>query len=204
METGEARCRAESYIQLAGDYLAARHRPRLVAIGGLSGSGKSSVAQALAPRLGAFPGAVHVRSDVERKRMFGVDAMERLPRSAYAADVSDTVYGICRKRALIALEAAQTVIVDAVHAKKDERDAIAETAVRAGASFTGIWLDAPAETMRQRIASRIGDVSDATPEVLDEQLGFHLGEQAFTVVDAGEPLFQVVASCLALTEVAKP
>ena len=204
METGEARCRAESYIQLAGDYLAARHRPRLVAIGGLSGSGKSSVAQALAPRLGAFPGAVHVRSDVERKRMFGVDAMERLPRSAYAAEVSDTVYGICRKRALIALDAAQTVIVDAVHAKKDERDAIAETAVRAGASFTGIWLDAPAETMRQRIASRIGDVSDATPEVLDEQLGFHLGEQAFTVVDAGEPLYQVVASCLALTEVAKP
>jgi uncharacterized protein len=193
----EAQAHATSYVLLARDYLEA-HRPQLIAIGGLSGSGKSSLAQTLAPHLGAFPGAVHVRSDVERKRMFGVAAGERLPRPAYAAEVSDVVYGICRKRALMALEGAQAVIVDAVHAKSEERDAIAEIAARAGAAFTGIWLDAPADTMRGRIARRSGDVSDATPDVLDEQLGFDVGPQNFVVVDAGRALDQVVASCLEL------
>ena len=67
----EVRRRATSYVLLARDYLE-RQRPQLIAIGGLSGSGKSSVAHALAPHLGVFPGAVHVRSDVERKRLYGV------------------------------------------------------------------------------------------------------------------------------------
>jgi predicted kinase len=191
----EARRRAKSYVLLARDYLQ-RERPRLIAIGGLSGSGKSSVAQGLAPHLGAFPGAVHVRSDIERKRLFGVGAEERLPSQAYAAEVSDIVYTMCRKRALMALEGGHSVIVDAVHAKKEERDAVAEIAARTGAAFTGIWLEAPVETMRQRIAGRTGDVSDATPAVLDEQLSYDLGQQTFTVVDAGRPLDQVIASCL--------
>jgi hypothetical protein len=106
---------------------------------------------------------------------------------------------MCRKRALMALEGGHSVIVDAVHAKKEERDAVTEIAARAGAAFTGLWLDAPAETMRQRIAHRTGDVSDATPAVLDEQLSYDLGEQTFTVIDAGRPLDEVVASCLEVT-----
>ena len=194
----EARRRATSYVLLARDYLE-RQRPQLIAIGGLSGSGKSSVAQALAPHLGVFPGAVHVRSDVERKRLFGVGAEDRLPRPAYAAEVSDIVYTMCRKRALMTLEGGHSVIVDAVHAKKEERDEIAEIAARGGAAFTGIWLDAPVDTMRKRIASRIGDVSDATPAVVDEQLSFDLGPQSFTVVGAGRPLDEVVTSCLEVT-----
>ena len=194
----EARRRATSYVLLARNYLE-RQRPQLIAIGGLSGSGKSSVAQALAPHLGVFPGAVHVRSDVERKRLFGVRAEERLPRPAYGAEVSDIVYTMCRKRALMALEGGHSVIVDAVHAKKEERDGVAEIAARAGAAFTGIWLDASAETMRQRIAARTGDVSDATPAVLDEQLSYDLGQQTFTVIDAGRPLGEVVRSCLEVT-----
>jgi hypothetical protein len=191
----DARQRVANYVLLARDYLE-RERPRLIAIGGLSGSGKSSVARALAPHIGAFPGAVHVRSDVERKRLFGVAPEQRLARQTYAAEVSDIVYTACRKRALMTLEGGHSVIVDAVHARKDERDAIAEIAARAGVTFTGIWLDAPAETMRGRIARRTGDVSDATPEVLDEQLSFDLGPQNFTVIDAGRPVEEVVAACL--------
>ncbi len=193
----EAHARAANYVLLAREHLE-RKRPQLVAIGGLSGSGKSSVARELAPHLGGFPGAVQVRSDVERKRLFGVAPDERLPRSAYTAEVSDIVYGICRKRALMALEGGRSVIVDAVHAKKEERDAIAEIATRFGFPFIGIWLDAPAETMRSRIASRVRDVSDATPAVLGEQLKFDLGRQNFAVVDAGRPLEEVAASCLEL------
>ena len=191
----EVRRRAASYVELARDYLE-QQTPQLIAIGGLSGSGKSSVAQALAPDLGAFPGAVHVRSDVERKRLFGVEAEERLPKSAYTAEMSDIVYTMCRKRALMALEGGHSVIVDAVHAKRHERDEIAQVAARAGAAFAGIWLDAPAETMRTRIAARAGDASDATPAVLDEQRRFDLGPQTFTVIDAARPLDEVVAACL--------
>jgi predicted kinase len=199
----EAEARAASYVLLARNHLE-RKRPKLVAIGGLSGSGKSSVAQALAPQIGAFPGAVLVRSDIERKRLFGVSGEERLPRSAYAAEVSATVYAMCRKRALMALEGGHSVVVDAVHAKREERDAVAEIAARAGAAFTGIWLDAPAGTMRGRIAARVGDVSDATPAVLDEQLGYDVGQQNFAVVDAGRPLPDVVASSLELIMPAEP
>lgn len=137
-----------------------------------------------------------MRSDVERKRLFEVGAEERLPQPAYAAEVSDIVYTMCRKRALMGLEGGHSVIVDAVHAKKEERDAVAEIGARAGAAFTGIWLDAPAETMRQRIAARTGDVSDATPAVLEEQLSFDLGPHTFAVIDAGRPLNEVVRSCL--------
>jgi uncharacterized protein len=90
-----------------------------------------------------------------------------------------------------------------VHAKREERDAVAEIAARAGVGFTGIWLDAPAGTMRGRIAARVGDVSDATPAVLDEQLQYDLGQQNFAVVDASRPLPEVVASSLELIRPAK-
>ena len=191
----EARRRVESYVALARDYLEPRP-PQLVAIGGLSGSGKSSVARALAPHLGSFPGALHVRSDRERKRLFGVGDEERLPERAYRAEVSDIVYRMCRKRALMGIEGGQAVIVDAVHAKAEEREATAACAARAGVNFTGIWLEAQPDAMRGRIAGRTADVSDATAAVLEQQLDYDLGPQSFTVVDANRPVDEVVATCL--------
>jgi aminoglycoside phosphotransferase family enzyme/predicted kinase len=172
-------------------------QPRLVAIGGLSGSGKSAVAKAIAPAIGAFPGAVHIRSDVERKRLFGVAPEERLPGAAYTQVISDQVYAICRKRAAMALEGGAAVILDAVHAKPEEREAIAALAAEMCVPFTGLWLDAPPKIMRERVAGRIGDVSDATPEVVDVQLGYAIGPQSFQRIDASLPLQQVAAACLA-------
>ncbi len=173
-------------------------------VGGLSGTGKSAVARAIAPVIGAFPGAVIVRSDVERKRLCGVAPSERLPASAYAPEISDRVYAMCRKRALMALEGGQSVIVDAVHAKKDERDALVALAAKMRVPFTGLWLEAPEQVMRERVAARTGDVSDATPEVVEEQLGYDIGPQTFAVVDASRPIEQVAASCLARIGVKPP
>ena len=68
---------AKVYFDLALRLLAPP-APVLVAIGGLSGTGKSALARALAPFLAPEPGAVVVRSDVERKILFGVDETERL------------------------------------------------------------------------------------------------------------------------------
>ena len=191
----EARDDARRYFELARASLAPP-QPRLIAIGGLSGSGKSAVARAIAPSIGAFPGAVQVRSDLERKRLFGVAPTQRLPERAYAPEVSDQVYAICRKRARMALEGGHAVIVDAVHAKREEREAVAALAALYGVPFAGLWLEAPAHMMRERVATRTGDVSDATPSVVDAQLSYDIGAQSFEVIDASLPFEQVVASCL--------
>jgi hypothetical protein len=170
--------------------------PRLIAISGLSGSGKSAVARAVAPVIGAFPGAVHVRSDVERKRLFGVGPRDRLPPGAYVPEISGRVYALCRKRALMALEGGQAVILDAVHAKPAEREAARSLAAEAGVPFTGLWLEAPPAILRERVAARTGDVSDATPEVVAAQLGYDIGPLDFERIDASLTLEQVLTACL--------
>ena len=75
----------------------------------------------------------------------------RLPEGAYEASVSPQVYAMCRKRAAWALSAGRSVIVDAVHAKPEERDAVAALARVHGAGFTGLWLEAPVEVMQARV-----------------------------------------------------
>lgn len=191
----EAKGEARAYFALAREFLVAAP-PRLVAIGGLSGSGKSAIARALAPEIGAFPGAVHVRSDVERKRLFGAPPEARLPAHAYAPEISDQVYAMCRKRARLALEAGHSVIVDAVHAKPSERAAIRTLAAETGAGFTGLWLDAPPEVLRGRVTAREGDVSDATPEVVEAQLVYDLGRMDFAMIETRGSVDDAAAECL--------
>jgi predicted kinase len=186
---------ARTYFDLAGSFLAPI-LPRLIGIGGLSGSGKSAISRAIGPYIGAFPGAVHIRSDVERKRFFGIAPTESLPQSAYAPGVSEEVYAICRKRALMALAGGHSVIVDAVHARQEEREALSTLAAKAGVPFTGLWLEAPSEVMRERVATRTRDVSDATPQVVNAQLSYEIGSQNFEMIDASLPFEQVVAACL--------
>jgi predicted kinase len=119
--------RARAYVRAALQY-AAPNPPQLVAVGGLSGTGKSTLAAALAPGLGAAPGAVHLRSDLERKTMFGVAETVRLPAEAYSTEASHSVYDLLCRKACLALVAGQSVVVDAVHARPDERSAIESVA----------------------------------------------------------------------------
>jgi uncharacterized protein len=165
---------AGSYLDLAGDLL--RPAPaRLIAIGGLSGTGKSTLAAALAPTIGSFPGARVLRSDVVRKRLLGVKLEERCPDTAYTKEVTATVYARIRDLAAAALAGGRSVILDAVVANSTERAGFAETAAAAGVSFAGLWLEAPAALLETRIRNRRNDVSDATPEVLRQQLGWEIG-----------------------------
>ena len=91
--------------QLARDYLAMAERllhpppPCLIAIGGHSGSGKSALAMALAPSIGAVPGAVVLRSDEIRKRLCGVQPLQRLGPEGYTPEVSGRVYATVADRA---------------------------------------------------------------------------------------------------------
>jgi aminoglycoside phosphotransferase family enzyme/predicted kinase len=157
---------------------------RLVAIGGLSGSGKSSLALRLAPELGVPPGARVLRSDVLRKRRFGLMPEERLPPEAYRPEVTALVYRELCDRAAVALKAGYAAVIDAVALRDDERSAFAAVAAAAGVPFTGLWLDAPAETMRQRIGMRQADASDASAEVLYRQLQADPGALDWRHIDA--------------------
>ncbi len=96
-ERQRARTLARGYFDLALAFL--RYvAPRLVAVGGLSGAGKSALAGGLAPMLGRPPGALWLRSDVERKAMFGVADRVRLAADAYAPDVTREVYRRTRRQ----------------------------------------------------------------------------------------------------------
>lgn len=113
---------AANYLAEATEFLAPA-APRLIAVGGLSGSGKSALAECLAPGLGAPPGAVVLRSDIIRNRMFGVDPMAPLAPDTYSKDGTADMYRQMVESAAMALAAGFTVIADAVHARLDERTA---------------------------------------------------------------------------------
>ncbi len=160
---------AREYLDLALRFLAPEP-PRLVAIGGVSGTGKSTLARRLGPALGAAPGAVLLRSDVIRKRLCGVAPTERLGEEAYTEPVSDRVYAALGSRAATLLAAGQAVIVDAVFLDPRSRARIERVALDRGMPFQGLWLKAPAEVLAERVQARRGDASDATLAVMRRQL----------------------------------
>ncbi|MFS8037488.1 AAA family ATPase [Xanthobacter sp. AM11] len=155
---------------------AAPHRPTLCAVGGLSGSGKSTWAANMADSFGRAPGAVIVRSDIERKRLFGVAETEKLPPAAYTPEAGERVYERLRTLARRVLATGYSVIVDAVHARPGERDAIEVVAQEADARFYGLWLDVPEAELIRRVEARTGDASDADAAVVRHQLAYDLGD----------------------------
>ncbi len=171
-ETDRRRCHAEAaraYLDLALRCLDVG-KPRLIAIGGLSGTGKSTLARALAPRLEPLPGALVLRSDVIRKQLFGRPVTERLPPSAYREEASRRVFDLVARRARRLVEAGRSVICDAVYGQREQRRQIEEVARATGASFHAFWLEAPIELLEERVSRRVGDASDADVEVVKRQL----------------------------------
>lgn len=174
---------AQRYLALAST-LAAPRPPQLIAIGGLSGTGKSSLAKAIAWQVGGGAGAVHLRTDEIRKRLAGVAMDQRLPESAYTQSASDHVYREIDAFTRCALDAGASVVVDAVFARDSERVAMERIASEARVPFTGVWLEAPAAVLELRVGERSGDASDADVEVVRRQLSYDLGNIAWIRVDA--------------------
>jgi aminoglycoside phosphotransferase family enzyme len=159
--------------------------PRLIAIGGRSGTGKSSVARALAPGLGAMPGAMLLRSDVIRKRLFGVEPTEQLPEEAYAEAVSAEVFERLATRAETLLRAGRTVIADGVFGDPAKRARIERAAEAAAAPFVGFWLEAPEAVLEARVGRRRGDASDADVAIVRAQATMPTGTIYWARIDAG-------------------
>ncbi|MGF1475259.1 MAG: AAA family ATPase [Geminicoccaceae bacterium] len=158
--------------------------PRLIAIGGLSGSGKSRAAADLALRLARGPGAVVLRSDVIRKRLFELTPEQYLGPDAYRAEVNHRIYSRMLRDAARALGNQQTVLLDATFMDEADRRRVEALAERLAVPFTGIWLEAPLDVLRARVSARFGDASDATVEVLDKQVERGTGLLAWRSVDA--------------------
>jgi aminoglycoside phosphotransferase family enzyme/predicted kinase len=178
-------------VFLARRYLAAAQvllapcRPLVVAVGGLSGSGKSTFARALSPGLGPAPGAILLRSDEIRKRLWKRAPTDTLPPQAYSPEWSRIVYGEMLATAAPCIEAGRAVVLDAVFLDPDEREAAEAVARRVGSDFVGCWLEAPTEVLRKRLRRRRGDASDADEAVLASQLAKDPGLMTWRRIASG-------------------
>jgi hypothetical protein len=178
---------ARRYFELARRAIAPP-APVLVATGGRSGTGKSALARALGPELAPLPGAVVLRSDAERKALFGKPESETLPPPAYAAEVTAKVYAVIADKARAALAAGHSAILDAVFARPDERLIAEASAAVLGVAFHGLFLEAPLATRLARVGSRSRDASDADAAVALAQESYDLGPLAWTRIDAAGSL----------------
>jgi predicted kinase len=154
----------------------------VVAVGGLPGTGKSTLARALAPGLGAAPGAVVLRSDEIRKRRHGAAPEEKLAQAAYSAAASAGVFAEMFAAARTVAAAGHAVVADATFMDGAHRSGIAAAA--GGVSFLGVWLAAPLSVLEARVAARQGDASDADVDVLRRAAKDDPGAGSWLAVDA--------------------
>ncbi len=168
----EPRATCRTYLALA-ERLITRPRPVLMITHGLSGSGKSTLAAQLVERIGA----VQLRSDIERKRLFGLEAL-----AASASAVAGGIYTAAAGRrtctrlaelACAALDGGFSVIVDATFLSAQWRDQFAAVASMARSGFVILDFAAPDAVLRARIRARLhagADASEADLAVLDAQI----------------------------------
>ena len=178
---------AIAYLKVALEHLTPVS-PSLTAVGGLSGTGKSSFARRIAPGLGASPGAVVLRTDEIRKRLAGVDHLEALAAPHYAATPANQVYDLLFQEAHSLIQAGRAVVLDATFIDPALRQRAEALAKGSGVDFRGVWLEAPEDVLERRISERRSDASDATAETLKLQLARDIGQMTWTKVDATGPV----------------
>lgn len=167
---------AKSYLEEAERFLAPLP-PVLIAVGGVSGTGKSVLARTLASQLGAAPGAVVLSSDAERK------AGGAVPKYAPAARYAVYLRLLGRTRTI--LRAGQAVLLDATFLNPRSRAEAQALAHEAGVPFLPLWLTAPAAVLLLRVDLRRGDPSDADVGVVRTQLAGAPDAADWPHVDAG-------------------
>jgi aminoglycoside phosphotransferase family enzyme/predicted kinase len=174
---------ARQYLQLALE-LIQPVEPVLIAIGGLSGTGKTTLAYNLAPRFGAAPGARVLRTDILRKRLAGEQLTARLPAAAYTDEATQRAYEALFAQSASILASGHGAIADGVFARENERQVIEAIAAGQDVPFAGLWLEAPLPVLEQRVEGRRADASDATVEVVRRQQDYEIGRMSWRRIDA--------------------
>ncbi len=182
----QSRRPAEKYFDLALNIINDEWAPRVIAIGGYSGTGKSTLARALALEFDHRVGAIVLRSDVIRKRLAGVSPETAISPELYTHSQADKVYRRLFRDARRALRTGRAVIMDATFLAGSLRLEAEALARDAGAPFTGVWLTAPRDILMNRVASRCPDASDATVEVVLNQIRKKVDVKGWRIVDAGD------------------
>jgi aminoglycoside phosphotransferase family enzyme/predicted kinase len=195
--------RASAYFALADRYATAHYPRAVVMVMGLSGSGKSYIAAALAGRIGA----AHVSSDVIRASVVADEVTAPdLPygAGAYADHVRASVYGELHKRATLHLALGHSVVLDATYMRHDDRVAARRVAEEADVPFLAVEVAASENVIRERMARRdhAATPSDARWHIYVAQRRrleppHELGDDELVRVDGGAPLRTCVEAVLA-------
>jgi uncharacterized protein len=173
VRTQVARLRGAGHEAVARRYLDSAlwwTRPgpaRLLITHGLPGSGKTFQSQRLLER----EGAIRLRSDVERKRLFGLQMLEESRARGldlYGAQATSRTYAQLFATARLALRAGYPVILDAAFLRRDERAQAHALARELGVPFVIVDCAAPLSILRERLRARKGDASEADIAVLDQ------------------------------------
>jgi uncharacterized protein len=168
----QATAQAGRYLALALRFIVPA-RPALLATHGFSGSGKSTLTQGLVDAAGA----VRIRADAQRKRLFGLQplAASRPDERAvlYGSAMSTATYSRLRELAVPVLQGGMHVVLDATFLKRSERDAARALATAQRVPFRLLDFPVDAAVLRQRLRARVlrgGEVSEADEGVLQAQL----------------------------------
>jgi uncharacterized protein len=163
---------AKKYYQLTDRYLRREHTPRLIVVFGLMGSGKTSLARALAAETG-WP---VISSDEIRKTIQGISPTARhwepFGKGIYSEEMSQKTYWEMRKQAEKVLKQGRSVILDGSFKRQEERLTLWELAQKTRARIRFIECRAPVKAIRQRLFLRAGDtqaISDGRWELFNLQ-----------------------------------
>lgn len=173
----EAQQRAREYFSLAYRYLTQSRSLFMLATCGPMGSGKTTVAVELTSRLGA----VLIRSDALRKLSLGIDPKEHryepFGRGIYSPKMTERTYRQMIEEAERVLRAGYPVVLDASFSRRVQRQMVRELSERLGVPYLFLFTVCPEEVIRQRLASRRGDLSDGRVEILREHLASFEGPE---------------------------
>jgi hypothetical protein len=179
---------AEEYIEVA-EYFLGDRLTYIVAVGGLSGTGKTTLNQ----RLSAELHGIQLRSDVIRKDLLDLENSERAGEAGYGVSINKATYERMFEMAVSILRAGFPVFVDATFRNQEDRELIKALALNNNVPFVGLWCEVPLEVAVQRISGRVADASDADVEVRIKQEGSELGTLEWYRVDTSGTVDQIVS-----------
>jgi len=165
-------------------------KPVIFVVGGLSGTGKSTLARGIANEYGA----IHVQADAVRKHLNGIAVSERAPENLYTPAVSRETYKGMIQRVEDIIRAGMPVVMDGTYMAPYQRIGIEKLAIEIGTPIEGFWLKTDLRVQEDRVRQRVNSVSDAGVEVIKSMYQTHhnLPPHGWRLIDASGSAAQVL------------